>query len=113
MQQVGVSKAAQLSQLFHWGLNTRDKPPHAARATGKSHYIFTCSVENYNRKGDFRRAKLTFIDLASPTPSPADAWVARSHQAMGDVISLLSTAAQQRGSGQHQIRPPPPPPVQS
>eukprot|EP00754_Rhynchopus_humris_P000649 Rhum_TRINITY_DN10403_c0_g2::Rhum_TRINITY_DN10403_c0_g2_i1::g.38334::m.38334 len=99
VQQINVNVASQLSQLFHWGLTTKGKRHHADNLVGKSHIIFTCSIENYNKKGDFRRAKLTFIDLASPGGSAPDCnWVNKSHQALGDVISVLSTAAQQKNA---------------
>eukprot|EP01061_Rhynchopus_euleeides_P034952 TRINITY_DN58979_c0_g1_i1.p1 TRINITY_DN58979_c0_g1~~TRINITY_DN58979_c0_g1_i1.p1 ORF type:complete len:476 (+),score=203.87 TRINITY_DN58979_c0_g1_i1:52-1479(+) len=98
VQQISVNVAQQLTQLFHWGLNTRPKRPHVDRLVGKSHIIFSFSVENYNKKGDFRRAKMTFIDLASASGhhTPEAAWLEKSHQALGDVISVLSTAAQTR-----------------
>ena len=101
MQQISVNVAQQLSQLFHWGLNTRPKRPHSDRLVGKSHIIFTFSIENYNKKGDFRRAKMTFVDLASSSGhhTPENAWLEKSHQSLGDVISVLSTSAHNASSG--------------
>ncbi|KAJ9459266.1 Kinesin-like calmodulin-binding protein-like protein [Diplonema papillatum] len=96
LQQVSVSKAQQLSQLFHWGVKTKDKRAHSASRVGRSHILFGCSVENYNKKGDFRRARLTFVDVTGGGTGAENAWINRTHQSLGDVISVLSTAANQQ-----------------
>ena len=101
LQQVNVNKAQQLHQLFHWGLKSKRKRSQVETRVGASHLLFTCTIENYSKKGDFRRARLTFVDLAGATNTPDNQWIIRSHQALGDVISVLSTAVQQR---HHQVQ---------
>eukprot|EP01064_Diplonema_japonicum_P014345 TRINITY_DN2194_c1_g2_i1.p1 TRINITY_DN2194_c1_g2~~TRINITY_DN2194_c1_g2_i1.p1 ORF type:complete len:495 (+),score=102.97 TRINITY_DN2194_c1_g2_i1:86-1486(+) len=98
LQQVSVNKSQQLSQLFHWGLKTREKRREMGDRR-KSHLMFSCSVENYSKKGDFRRAKLAFVDIAGCSAGLGEEpWIVKSNQAVGDVISVLSSAAQQRSS---------------
>jgi hypothetical protein len=65
-----------------------------------AHSAFTLLIENFNTRGHFRRAHVTFVDLAgsqSPTIStPEQLWVNKSISAVCDVISMLAATREQQ-----------------
>eukprot|EP01065_Artemidia_motanka_P052609 TRINITY_DN9557_c0_g1_i1.p1 TRINITY_DN9557_c0_g1~~TRINITY_DN9557_c0_g1_i1.p1 ORF type:complete len:460 (+),score=140.41 TRINITY_DN9557_c0_g1_i1:62-1441(+) len=104
LHQVSITSAAQLAQLFRWGLQSRDRRRELTdpRAGGRSHTAFFVSVENYSRRGNFRRARLSFFDVTGASGSDESPWLSRSIASVGDVISVLSTA----GGARRQSEPP-------
>eukprot|EP01062_Namystynia_karyoxenos_P009114 TRINITY_DN13214_c0_g1_i1.p1 TRINITY_DN13214_c0_g1~~TRINITY_DN13214_c0_g1_i1.p1 ORF type:complete len:505 (+),score=177.94 TRINITY_DN13214_c0_g1_i1:108-1517(+) len=117
LQQVSVTSAAQLAQLFRWGMQSRERRRDLGdpRRGGRGHLSFSVALENYSRKGNFRRSRLTLVDVAGASGAEESAWVNRSLAGLGDVISTLSTATQRRRAqgGTDPAEPPPRVPYQS
>lgn len=106
---VQVQSAADVNHLLYSGLQRVAHFRGGGASSRAGHLLFSMLVENFNTKGNFRRATATFVDLSgtaynpqasASVPgggiSPEHIWAHKSLTALCDVITMLSAANQQQ-----------------